>query len=154
MARLSAPKPIQSSLAGCRCGAFLQERQQPDRGQDAERDVDVEDPAPAVIVGQPAAQDRAADRPHHHTHGPQPHRLGALLRWIEFVHHRLRQRHQRGAEHALQDPEHHDLAERLRQAAQGRGDGKADDGSHEQPRAAKARARKPVGAVMIAAATI
>ena len=56
-----------------------------------------------------------------------------------FVHHRLRQRHQGGAEHALQDAEQHDLAQRLRHAAEDRGNGEADDGGDEQPRAAEPR---------------
>ena len=44
----------------------------------------------------------------------------------------LRQRHERRAEHALQDPEQHDLDQRLRHAAQHRGDGEAGDGDQEQ----------------------
>jgi len=69
--------PVELRRSGRR--ALAQEGQQADRCDDAERHVDVEHPAPAVVVGEPTAQDRAADRPHHHARGPQAHRLGTLL---------------------------------------------------------------------------
>jgi hypothetical protein len=76
------------------------EGQDPDESEDADRQVDVEDPAPIVVEGEPAAERRPEDRPDQ-------------LLGIDVEQHRLRQRHQRRAEHALQQPERH----HLRQAA-------------------------------------
>ena len=57
---------------------------------------------------------------------------------IDVEQHRLRQRHQRRAEEPLQHAEQHDLIERLRHAAQRRGQGEADDRHQEQRLAAEA----------------
>ena len=56
-----------------------------------------------------------------HSDMAQPRRSGG----IDLQHHRLRQRHQRGAEHALEDAEQHDLLDALGDAAQHGGDGEA-----------------------------
>ena len=46
--------------------------------------------------------------------------FAAFMRWIGVGHDGLRQRHQRRAEYALQQPEEHDLRDALRDAAQRR----------------------------------
>ena len=114
------------------------EEQQAERGEDAEGQVDVEDEAPVVHLGQVAAEGRADDRAHHDADAPDRHRLAALLHRVDVHHRRLRQRHQRGAEHALQQAEHHHLVQRLRGAAQHGGDGEADQAGDEQVFAAEA----------------
>ncbi len=129
--------PVQPHRVAVR--GFLQKRQQADRRHDTERNIDVEDPAPTVMIGQPAAQYRAADRADHHPHGPDRHGGAPFLRRIDLVHHRLRQRHQRGAEHALHRAENHHLSQRLRHAAEDRGEGEAGDRGDEQARAAEPR---------------
>ena len=93
---------------------------------------------PGVIVGEPGAERRAHDRPEHHADAPDRHRRAALLERIGVEQHRLRQRHQRGAGHALQQAEQHHLLDVLRQRAQERGDGEAGDADDEQLLAAEA----------------
>ncbi len=113
-----------------------------EHGQDAERQVDEEHPAPRIILGQPAAEGRAHDRPEHHAHAPDRHRRAAPGRRIGVEHHRLAERHQRGAEHALQQAEGDHLLDALRDPAQHRGDGEAGGADDEQLLAADAR-RQP-----------
>jgi hypothetical protein len=54
------------------------------RRDKAERQVDIEDPAPAVVLGQPAADDRAADRAEHDADPPNRDRLAVALRRIDL----------------------------------------------------------------------
>ena len=54
--------------------------------QEADRQVDVEHPAPGELVGQPAAERRADDRADHGADAPHRHRLALLLARIG-VHH-------------------------------------------------------------------
>ena len=78
------------------------EQSQADHGENAERQVDVEYPSPGVEIGQVAAKCRADHRTHGDAHGEDRHRLGAAGERIDVQHRRLRQRGERGAEHALQ----------------------------------------------------
>ena len=97
--------------------------QDSEAGNDADRQVDVEDPAPAVILGQPAAQHRAEDRPQHDPHAPDRDGLAVPFRRVDLHQHRLRQRHEPGAACALQQAIDHQLREACGAAAQGRGEG-------------------------------
>ena len=107
--------------------------------QDADRQVDVEHPAPGELVGQPAAERRAGDRAQHGADAPQSHRLALLLARIGVHHDGLRDRHQGGAETALQGTEQHELVERLRRAAQHRHDGEAHHAARERLAQAEAQ---------------
>src|SRR5581483_2646654 len=49
-------------------------------GNSADRHIDVENPAPAVIVGEPAAENWPEHRSNYNTQCPERHRLPALLR--------------------------------------------------------------------------
>ncbi len=134
----SARKPNQSKRR-CSCRVrLLHEQQHADHGDDADRQIDQEHPMPGIIVGEPGAQRRAHDRPEHHADAPDRHRRAALLQRIGVEQHRLRQRHQRGAGHALQQAEQHHLLDVLRQRAQERSDGEAGDADDEQLLAAEA----------------
>ena len=114
------------------------EQHDADQGEDAERQVDVEHPAPGVEIGQIAAEGRADHRSHRDAHGEDRHRLRAARERIDVEHRRLRQRRQCRAEHALQQAEAHQLFQRLRRTAQHGGGGEADDADDEQPLAAEA----------------
>ena len=107
--------------------AARQEDHQAGGGEQTERQVDVEDAAPAVGLGQPAADRRAHDRPEHHADTPDRHGEASALGRVDVQQRGLRQRHQRGAERALKHAEHDDLAQRLGRAAEHRGDGEAED---------------------------
>ena len=73
-----------------------------EEGEDADRQVDEEHPAPVEAVGQPAAQRRPDDRPDHDAGAPDGHRLAVALLRVDVEQEGLRQRHDRRAEHALQ----------------------------------------------------
>ena len=145
------PEPVERQAAIAL--GLVHEGQQPERGGDAEGKVDEEDPAPAVVLRQPAAEDRAHDRADHDAHAPKRHGPAALLERIDLEHDRLRQRHQRGAEHALHHAEQHDLLDALGDAAQHGGDGEACDAGRSSFLMPKRAASQPTGAVMTAAAT-
>jgi hypothetical protein len=134
------PDPIESQRRVA--PRLLQEQPQSGDRHDAERQIDEEHPAPIVDVGQIAAERRAQDRPDHHAHPPDRHGRAALLDRIEVEHGRLRQRHQRRPERALQESEHHHLGERFGEPAQHRSDGEAGETGEEQVLAAEAR-REP-----------
>jgi len=111
---------------------LAEHRQQP------ERQVDEEHPVPGIGFGEPGAERGPHDRAQHHAHAPDRHRGGALLQRVGVEHHRLRQRHQRGAEDALQQAEQHHLVDVLRQPAQHRGDGEAGRADDEDALAPEA----------------
>ena len=74
-----------------------------DESNDSDGNVDVENPAPTVIVGEPAAGDRAQHGRDHDSQRPESHRLSALLRRERFHQDGLRQRLQAAATRALDD---------------------------------------------------
>ncbi len=108
-----------------------------EEGHGAHRDVDEEAPAPAVVLGQPAAQGRAEDRAQHHRAGEGGHGLAVALGRIDIEQGGLGQRDQGGARHPLDEPEGHDLAEALGRAAHGRRQGEAGHREQEHGLAAQ-----------------
>ena len=129
-------EPVEAQLRVL--AGLVHEDDEAEHGEDAERQVDEEHPVPGIGLGQPRAQRRPHDRAHHHAHAPDRHRLGAFLQRVGIQHHRLRQRHQRRAEHALQQAEQHHLADVLRQPAQHGSDGEAGGADDEDALAAEA----------------
>ncbi len=108
-------------------GVVGHEAQEREDGQRPDRDVDVENPAPGEVLGEPAAERRPDDRAHDHRCAPDRHHLRNQPLRVEVEHHRLRQRDQRCARDALQEAEQHHLRQVLRHAAEHRGDGEAGD---------------------------
>ena len=117
---------------------LMHKRRQPEPGEQAERQGDVEDPAPVVVLGQPATERRPEDGPDHHAHTPHRHGRPVPVARVGVQENRLRQRHQARAEHALQQAEQHDLRQGLRGAAQHRRERETDHRPHEQSLAADA----------------
>ena len=109
-----------------------------DEGERADRHVDIEDPAPGDVVGQPAADHRAEHRPDHDGDAEQRHRRAALLDVVHVEQEALRKRHERRAEQALHQTERDDLAQRLRDAAKDGRDDETGDGGQEHALAAEA----------------
>ena len=97
-------------------------------GEDADRQVDEEDPRPGIVLGDPATQDRPGDRRHHGHHRQQGQRHAALGRRVDADQQALRDRVHRAGHRALQRAEHQQHAHALRHAAHERG-------KHEQQRA-------------------
>ena len=69
------------------------------------RHVDKEDPAPVIVIANPATQYRATDRGHDHRHRPQRQRNAALGWGIVVEQQTLRQRNQRTRDDPLNDAE-------------------------------------------------
>ena len=109
-----------------------------EEGQRPHRHVDVEDPAPAVIVRQPAAQHGAQDRPHHDAEAPDGHGRAMLLPRVVVEQRRLREGHQCRAEGALQQAEDHRLVDRHGDGAEHRGDGESRHRDEIEPLAPEA----------------
>src|SRR3546814_11100423 len=73
----------------------------PEKGKHAHGQVDVEHPAPREIIGQPAAERGADDRPEDRAHAPDRHRRAVAFGRIDVEQDRLAHRHERRAENAL-----------------------------------------------------
>ena len=58
---------------------LMNEKKDAEEGNDADRKVNVKHPAPVVIIGQPAAEGGAGDRPDHGSGTPYRHRLAMPL---------------------------------------------------------------------------
>ena len=100
-------EPIQL-LAGVALGV-RQKNHHAEQRNNADRQIDVEDIAPAVVLGQPAAENRTEHRADHDPDPEQRHGETLPLARIGAEQNGLRERHQRRAERALQHPEHHDF---------------------------------------------
>ena len=98
------------------------ERQRHQKGDDADRNVDVEDQRPARVVDDPAAERRPDRRSDHRAHAEDRHRGAAPLRRKRFEENRLRRRLQRAAADALDDAIEDEHPDRARRAAEERRD--------------------------------
>ena len=101
-------------------------------GEQADRHVDEEDPRPAVVVGDPAAEDRPGDRRHHRDHREQGQGHAALRRWVDGDQQGLGDRIQRPGDEALQGAEADQRRHRLGDAAEERGEYEQQRGGDEQ----------------------
>ena len=106
-ATLSVRNPIKSKFSRCTLRLCGMNAMTPRMHRQTDRQVDVEDPAPAVILGQPAAQHRPHDRAENRAHPEHRHRRAVPLRRVDAQQGRLRQRDQPGAGHPLHRAEHH-----------------------------------------------
>jgi len=116
---------------GLHPGRILDQRADRQKGDDADRHVDQEHPAPGVIIGDPAAQSRPDDGREDGRDGD--HRKGApALRGLEGIENdRLLIGLQAAAEKPLHQPEDDDLRERGRNAAKEGADREGGDADHE-----------------------
>src|SRR5579884_1989021 len=85
---------------------------------DTDRDIDVEDPAPAIRLRQPAAEHGAENRRDYDAQSPKPHGLAAILRRESFEQDRLRQRLQASARRALKNAEYDESKQTWSETAQ------------------------------------
>src|ERR1700744_1069033 len=83
-------------------------------GDDPDRYINEEYPAPAVTVGEPAAQGGTEDWSDHDAHSPHGHGLALLLAGIDLHENDLRERHESCAEDPLQQTRGDDFRERIR----------------------------------------
>ena len=93
---------MRSSLSGSSAGKKRRARQ---HGEDAEGDVDEEDPAPAHVIRQPSAQHRPPAPARRSRPSPKiALRRAAFVRCKRLEHHRLRLGEQPAARQPLQHP--------------------------------------------------
>ncbi len=95
-----------------------------------DRHVDEEDPAPVVVIGDPASQRRPDRGREHHGQPIERERLPALLRRKRVSQNRLLRRRQPPAARALQQPEEDQQRQRGRQSAQRRRDAEQHHADH------------------------
>ncbi len=103
-----------------------------DERQDAHGNVDVEDEAPAVAVGEPPSQHGTENGRDDDAEAPESHRAPALLGGKGFEQHRLRDRLQRASGHPLDHAEDDEHRERRRETAEERRDGEPAYREHQQ----------------------
>jgi len=96
---------------------LLDEDQDPERSKNPDRQIDVENPAPIVVVSQPAAERRADNRAQYDSHAPDRHRVGVSVWWVDLQKHCLRQRDECRAADALQQAVDHELSKARRHPA-------------------------------------
>ena len=80
---------------------------EPGQGQRADRQIDVENPAPAVIIGQKPPQRGSHDWSQGYADAPDRHCTAVIFGIVNFEKNGLRKRHQGGAPDALKDTKQH-----------------------------------------------
>ena len=120
---VSAAAPHQSTRCCCPGSGRGMATASTDEGHDADRDVDVEDPAPAERVGEPAAErgSKHGGESEHRTHEALV--AGALPRLEQVTDDRHTVRHHGAAADALDASEQDELEHLLRSAGRRREDG-------------------------------
>ena len=103
-----------------------------DDGEDADRDVDVEDPAPAEIVGEIATDDGTDDRGDAEDPGKDALQPGALGRRVEIGDGSEHAREENAAEDSLKRAERDELGHVLRLTAESRCDDEADHSGEKE----------------------
>ena len=103
-----------------------------DDRNNSDRNVDVKDPAPTVVVGDPAAGNGTEHGSNHDTQRPESHGLTAFVGRKRLQQDGLRERLQTAAAGALNEPKNDKEAERWRESAEERGAREADDRRHQQ----------------------
>src|SRR3546814_9171666 len=91
------------------------------------QDVDVEDPAPVIVVRDIAAEDWPEDGRHHSRHSPDCAADIRSLLWKDRDQQCRGERDQRAARETLQDSEGHEQSEAVRQTAEDRARHKPED---------------------------
>ena len=104
-----------------------------------DRNVDQEDPAPSVVVGDPAAQRRPHHGREHHAHAVHRHRHALLFARKSFAQDGLRNRLQRAAAQALQHAAQDQDGKAGRQAAHRGAGGEQQHAAHVKSLAAEQR---------------
>ena len=103
------------------------------QGNQAARDVDVENPAPGIIFGEPAAHDRSHHGRQDNAHHISRHGRATLVGRKTFHQNRLRNRLQRAAARALHDGRENQEGKIWRPAARQRCRRENADARHQKP---------------------
>jgi hypothetical protein len=98
-------------------GRIEDQQRSQQQGTNAHRNVDQENPAPGVVVGDPSAERRAHHGREHHAHAVHRHGDALLFTWKRFAQDGLRNGLQRAAAQALQHAAQNQYGKAGRQAA-------------------------------------
>jgi hypothetical protein len=96
---------IDAALLPPDVGRIEDEQPRHDDRSQADRQINIEDPAPTEVVGEVAADDGAEHGGHHDAESPKRHRLAPVPGREGFQHHGLRKRLKRSAGSALRHAE-------------------------------------------------
>ena len=118
-------------------GRVMDKRAHHDHRDHADWQVEVEDPAPGVVVGDPSAERRAEDGRQDDTESEGSHRGAVLLGWKGFEEDGLGEGLEASAGKTLQDAKEDERLETGRHAAQNRRDGEAGDTGEKHVAAAE-----------------
>ncbi len=143
-ARGHQEEPGQVEPLGLAAHAPRQEAQGCADRDDPDRDVDVEDPAPARVVDDQPAERRAEDRRQHRRDGDDAHHTPHPLGPGRGREHQLADRQEHAAAEPLQDPEADQLGRRGREAAEHRA-GREEDEREDVDVLGAETARSPAG---------
>src|SRR5579862_2339992 len=94
-----------------------------DDGCEADGDVDVEDPAPTVTIGEPASENGTEERRDDDAESPESHGFTAILRRERFEKDGLRDRLEAAAARALNDATDDEERKRRSESAREGSDG-------------------------------
>ena len=132
----------------CRCaldvGRIEDEHARHDDGGEADGHIDVENPAPTVAVGEPAAEHGAEQRRDDDAESPEAHGFAAILWRKDFEQDGLRDRLEAAAARALNDAADDQQAEAWERVRSEGSDREAGDGQHQHALAAEI-IREPAG---------
>src|SRR5262249_48334405 len=126
-----------ASLRILQIGRIFQKSQAHENGSDADRKVDIENPAPGVTVGNPTAESWSKDRCDNYTHGIHRHRLSPFFRRESLQQNCLRYRLQCSATRTLQNPSENQEPKATRNATESRRNRKNRDTGDQEPPAAE-----------------
>ncbi|MNH00129.1 hypothetical protein D3C79_593150 [compost metagenome] len=107
------------------------------QGENPQRQIDIEDPAPGEMLHQPPAEQRPDHRRQAKHPAEQPLIAPAIGRWDHVAHHRHGHYQQTAATQSLQCPHQDQLRHVLRQSAQHRTEQKHHDGDLQHDLAAE-----------------
>ena len=121
-----------------------------EEAEQTDRDIDEEDPAPGVVVGDPSAQRGTDDRSNDHAHTVNGHGHALFGAGKALDQDGLRDRLQSAAASTLQHPEQHQQRQAGGHAAKKGADDEDEHAGHEKLLRPKSRENQPVSGRTIA----
>src|SRR5579864_1006887 len=128
---------IDGAFGAANVGRIVDKTAHHHQGNQADRKVEIKNPAPAVVVGDPSAKRRPKNRRQQNAEAESGHSLPVTFFGKSFEQDRLRQRLQAAASEPLQNAKHNQHGKAGCEAAAERGYSKSGDAGQQQPLAAK-----------------
>ena len=132
----NSPK-IDAAVAALHVMRIEHEPVHQEKREHAHRQVEIKNPAPAVVISDPSAKRGPENRRQQNAEAERRHGMAVPLLGKSFEQDRLRQRLQSAARQPLQHAENNQLRQRCRHAAAQRREGESGDTSQQQPLASE-----------------